>query len=298
MTKARVASEGNRRVVAAPSEQQAEFGASGTDSPMPPTVSAPRPRRTGRGLLRAIGRVAALGLVLGGTSAGAVLGTYHFAKTSPRFSVRQIDVQGLRRKSRDAIVELSQLGLDRNIFSVDTAQVEQRILRDPWIREVKVERRLPGTIQIDLVERDALALALHGDQLLLVTRTGETFKRYEASDPADLPVITGIELQGSAEEPGLERRRIATALEVLRHYERSSISRQYPAQEVHLTPGGEVSLTVGKSGIALHLGLGPWAKKLAMAERIFAKLRSQKGNVGMVFLDNRAHPERVVVRMK
>lgn len=298
MTKARAVPEGNRRVVAAPAESQLHPDAMGADSPMPPTVCVATRGRSRRGLLKAIGRVAALGLVLGGTSAAAVLGTYHFARTSPRFALRQIDVEGIRRKTREAIIEVAQLGLDRNIFSIETAHVEQKLLRDPWIKEVKVSRRLPGTIQIEVVEREALALALLGEQLLLVTRTGETFKRHESSDPADLPVVTGIELEGSAAEPTLERLRISTALEVLRHYERTSLSRVHPAQEVHLTPGGEVSLVVGKAGIALHLGLGPWAKKLAMAERVLSKLRSQKGNVAMVFLDNRAHPERVVVRMK
>lgn len=298
MTKARVVPEGNRRVVAAPAESQLNPEALGIDSPMPPTVSSATPRRSRRGLLKAIGRIAALGLVLGGVSASAVLGTYHFARTSPRFALRQIDVEGLRRKSREAVLEVAQLGLERNIFSIETVQVEQRILRDPWIKEAKVTRRLPGTIQIEVVEREALALAVLGEQLLLVTRTGETFKRYESSDPSDLPIITGVDLEGSATEPTLERRRISTALEVLRHYERTALSRVHPAQEVHLTPGGEVSLIVGKTGVALHLGSGPWAKKLAMAERVLTKLRSQKGNVAMVFLDNRAHPERVVVRMK
>jgi len=66
---------------------------------------------------------------------------------------------------------------------------------------------------------------------------------------------------------------------------------------VHLTPGGEVVLMVGQKGIALHLGVGPWDKKFAMAERIFAKLQAQRSTPSLVFLDNRAHPERVVVRV-
>lgn len=310
--------ERNRRVVDAPAEsaagdgparsrlsrEQADSASHPQDSPAPPMVRSPvqesdrhrtRPRRDG---IRAIGRVVVTGLLLGGVSAAAVLGTYRFAQTSPRFSVRQIDVDGLRRKTRETVLELSHLSLGKNIFSVETERVERAILVDPWIREVKVERRLPATIRIELVEREAGALAMLGDQMLVVTRTGDPFKKYESSDPADLPVITGVSVEEPGREPSLERRRIATALEVLRHYDRTALARLHPAQEVHLTPGGDIVLTVGKSGIALHLGAGPWAKKLAMAERVLGKLRGQKGTVGMVFLDNRAHPERVVVRMR
>jgi cell division protein FtsQ len=239
-----------------------------------------------------------MGLLLGGASAAAVLGISHFAQTSPRFSVQRIDVDGLRRKTREAILESSHLTPGKNIFAVDTAAAESAILTDPWIREVKVERRLPATIRVELSEREAGALAMLGEQMLVVTRAGEPFKKYEPSDPADLPVITGVSVDEPGREPSLERRRIAVALEVLRHYDRISLARIHPAQELHLTPGGEVVLTVGKAGIALHLGMGPWAKKLAMAERVLGKLRGQKGSVAMVFLDNRAHPERVVVRMR
>jgi cell division protein FtsQ len=239
-----------------------------------------------------------MGLVLGGASAAAVLGTYRFAQTSPRFAVKQIDVDGLRHKSRETVLELSPLRLGKNIFAVDTAAVEKAILVDPWIAEVKVERRLPATVLVQLVERDAGALASIGDQILVVTRVGEPFKRYEPGDPADLPIITGVSVDEPGREPALERRRIAIALEILRQYERTALGRLHVAQEVHLTPGGDAVLTVGKSGIALHLGSGPWAKKLAMAERVLGKLKGQQGSVAMVFLDNRAHPERVVVRMR
>jgi len=307
MTRKRANSDGNRRIVDAPegsARAHAPFEPTNPDSPVPPLVSSfvPEPAQHGsrsRGYgLKTLGRVVLLGLLMGGGSAAVVLGTYRFAQTSPRFSVRQIDVDGLRRKTRETVIELAQLNPGKNIFSVDTKAAERAILVDPWIREAKVERRLPATVRVELVEREAGALAMLGEQMLVVTRDGEPFKKYESTDPADLPIITGVSVDEPGREPSLERRRIALGLEVLRHYERTSLARLYPAQEVHLTPGGEVVLTVGKTGIALHLGAGPWAKKLAMAERVLGKLRGPKGNVGMVFLDNRAHPERVVVRMR
>jgi cell division protein FtsQ len=300
MTRKRAEPERNRRIVDAPTEAQGYA----EDSPAPPMVNSPNAtssslKRGSRGdAWVTIGRVIVTGLVLGGASAAAVLGTYRFAQTSPRFSVRQIDIDGLRRKTREEVLSLGHLNAGTNVFAVDTAAVERAILTEPWIREVRVERRLPATIRVELVEREAGALAMIGEQILVVTRTGEPFKRYEPTDPADLPVITGVSVDEPGQDPALERRRIATALEILRHYERTNLARAYAAEEVHLTPGGDAILTVGKSGVALHLGAGPWAKKLAMAERVMGKLRGQLGSVSMVFLDNRAHPERVVVRMR
>ena len=96
---------------------------------------------------------------------------------------------------------------------------------------------------------------------------------------------------------GLEKQRLLIALDVLSQYSQVKLARTYPPEEVHLTPGGEVVLTIGRKGTALYLGFGPWSKKLALAERIFAKLLAQRATPSLVFLDNRAHPERVVVRL-
>ena len=72
----------------------------------------------------------------------------------------------------------------------------------------------------------------------------------------------------------------------------------YPVEEVHLSPSGDFVLTVGKDGIALELGKRPFARKLAMAEEVLSGMRKKGKTPGVVFLDNQAHPERVVVRMK
>jgi cell division protein FtsQ len=48
----------------------------------------------------------------------------------------------------------------------------------------------------------------------------------------------------------------------------------------------------------LALGQPPYARKLAMASEVMGELRAKARTPGIVFLDNQAHPERVVVRMK
>ncbi|HEY5960719.1 MAG TPA: FtsQ-type POTRA domain-containing protein, partial [Polyangiaceae bacterium] len=247
MTKAAKNTATRTRVVDAPLEASDAV----QESPAPPLVTSPR-RVDDRGdnkrrgsTVKAVLHVVVVGLMLGGVSAGTVLGTYQFAKTSPRFALRQVDVNGIRHRSRDSIVSASQLSVGKNIFSIDTDAAERAILSDPWIREVKVERRLPATVRIELVEREAGALAMIGEQMLLVSRSGEPFKKYEPADPIDLPLITGIVVDASAKDPALDRRRINIALDVLRNYERTAMARVHVAQEVHLTPGGEVVLLMG-----------------------------------------------------
>lgn len=274
-----------------PTPKRRAWSASGKSNPPP----------EGPGLARATWSLMKLlvGVAVVVGAAGAVAwGAHRYALTSARFSIHAIEITGTKKKSDLDITKLLGVKVGDNIFAVDSAQLEQKLLLDPWIQQVKVSRTLPSTLRIELTEREAGAIANIGDRLYLVTKTGEPFKELEDGDPYDLMVVTGL----AADDLGRDRlgavERIATALEIGRHYERIGLSKTYPIQEIHLAPGGSATLTLGKVGITVHLGTGPWRKKLLMAERVMGRL-GQKGQVpGIVFADNEAHPERVVVRMR
>jgi len=124
------------------------------------------------------------------------------------------------------------------------------------------------------------------------------FKAWQAGDAGDLPVLTGVKLEDLAKDRPGSVARLATGLTVLEHYERLPVSRVQRAQEVNLAPDGAVVLVVGTRGVSLHLGQGPWPKKLLMVAEVLRQFERQKELPGVVFLDNELHPERVVVRMR
>ena len=55
---------------------------------------------------------------------------------------------------------------------------------------------------------------------------------------------------------------------------------------------------MGTDGLSLVFGRPPFRAKVAKADRILEELRFRKVKRAVMFLDNEAHPERVVVRMK
>ncbi len=291
--------------VAAPEENATVPGESPTPPPAAVKANAragraavARPKRSGPSLALSWLKLGS-GVVVAIAAALAVAwGVLRYTVSTPRFAVTKVELEGAERLSQAYVTRLMGLDLGTNIFKFDPEGAEKLLLADPWIRQVKITRRLPSTLRVELEERDAAAVASIGDRLYLVTRAGEPFKQLETKDPFDLPIVTGISPESLAKDRAREIERISGALEVLRQWEKVPAAQVYPAQEIHLTEGGDAVLTVGKSGMTLQLGRAPFRKKLLMGDRVIQRLARSGRVPGIVFLDNRAHPDRVVVRMR
>jgi len=240
---------------------------------------------------------AGLALVVG-TSLSVAYSVRHYALTSPRFSIQEVSLSGGTRISSDRARELSGITLGSNVFALDTALAERKLLESPWIAEARITRDLPRSLRVEIREREPAALAVFSERLYLVTAQGEPFKQLLPGDPADFPVITGVSVEGLSRDRAREIERVVQGLDVLEQYGRIPLSKAHPAQEVHLADSGGVVLTAGKEGITFELGREGFRRKLLIAEQVVAELRRKGRSPGIVFLDNQAHPERVVVRMK
>jgi len=108
------------------------------------------------------------------------------------FSAESIIVKGAKRISEEEILKQSSVKQKMNILSINLSKTRKRLLAHSWIAEAEVSRELPATIAIRIKEHEPLAVLDLGRKFLIDAR-GEIFKEKTASDPDDLPVITGLE---------------------------------------------------------------------------------------------------------
>jgi cell division protein FtsQ len=287
--------------IAAPVE---EFAVGESPPPAKASARSVRPEPPPAGPSGALSRlvlglklIAGLVIVVGASSAVAY-SLHRYALTTSRFGIRTVAIDGGKRLAHEQIRRAAGVEIGKNLLSFDTAQAEQRLLKDPWVSSARVTRELPGTLRVVLSEREAVAIAVLGDRPYLVTREGEPFKPVAGEDPSDLPVITGVGAADLARDRAAALERLKSGVDLLRQYERLSVARVHAAEEVALQASGHTVLTVGRAGIALELGRPPHARKLVMAAQVLGELGAKGRTPGIVFLDNEAHPERVVVRMR
>jgi hypothetical protein len=92
--------------------------------------------------------------------------------------------------------EQRRAGLDAgsSIFDVDIQEARRNLLLDPWIVRAFVEKKMPATVLVRLVERRPIAL-LSGDRALhLVGEDAAVIAPVRTADVPDLPVLTGFDL--------------------------------------------------------------------------------------------------------
>jgi cell division protein FtsQ len=287
-----------RRVIEAPKDPGAE-----DDSPLPGPASTtirppPMPASRGPGRLsRGLSLVGGVAVVLA-ASIGVAWGARRYIVSSPRFAVRTVVVDGAHRRTAQQIAATGGVAVGKNVFALDLQQAGALIANDPWVEKATVTRKLPSTVTIMVVEREASALVSVGGDLYLATREGDLFKKIGQEDPVDLPIITGISsAQVSSDRKGVIQM-VRRVLDVAEEAERTGIARRYPLQELHLEKDGSLVVTIGREAISVSLGQPPYRDKMEEASRILNELARRKANAAVIFLDNDAHPERVVVRMR
>jgi cell division protein FtsQ len=249
-----------------------------------------------RDIALAVLRTAAL-LALAGTVIGLGYAGYVYATTSPRFAIRRIEVRGNERVPEAELLRLSGLAEGQNFFLADRAGAEAAIAEHPWVRAVHVARDFPQGITLAVLERSPVAL-VHVENLYLVDREGEVFKRWAPGDPVDLPVVTGVPREVWAERPDEARAELLEALSALAAWKASPVSQRASAAEVHVDVADGLTLYAGANDLVVKLGHDGIAEKLERLERVLAEAQARGMSLSLVRLDNRARPGWIAVRPK
>jgi cell division protein FtsQ len=208
-----------------------------------------------------------------------------------------VEAEGSQRYNDVELLGLAGLSRGANLFAVDLSTAERKLAEDPWIESARVSRKLPDKLSITVEELSAAAAAVVDGTLYLVTREGRPIKPLESGDFGDYPVVTGVTGEQLGNDRKLAQERIAFGVTILEYYRRTGLSKAFPAQEVLMDLDGRIRLIVGTPPITLQLGRTDFRQKLLMAGRIVSSLRAKGETPGILFLDNEAHPKRVVVRM-
>ncbi len=109
------------------------------------------------------------------------------------FTVQEILVVGRRETSREDLLSAVKLSRGAPILSFDLKTAKKRVEALPWVREANIERMLPDTILLNLVERRPLALWQRKGRFTLIDQKGVVILEEGLDRYSDLLVVVGEE---------------------------------------------------------------------------------------------------------
>jgi cell division protein FtsQ len=263
------------------------------------------PRRKQQGLKERFGAISQKllpALLVVSIVAGVPLVSYQayvFAITSPSFALTEIDVRGAQHATRDDMLEVGRVATGVNIFDVEEERVAELIGEHPWIKSASVSTKLPGTLIIEVVEHEPVALVIDRGEYLFIDEQGSPFKALEASEMSDaifdeLPLISGLDRDALTTRPEA-RMRLMEAMSVWEMWHERGIQEIAPIAEVHLDEVLGLSLIVGAQGTEVRLGWGQWGERLDRFGVVYQDLLDRGVAVDYVLVDQDGEVNRVAV---
>jgi len=120
---------------------------------------------------------------------------------SPLFAVRIVEVHHAPLTSdeqapvtSDTITTVAAVPVGKaNLFDLELGPIEKRILSNPWIKDVQIQKRFPQTVSITPIFREPVAVVqTKGGALAYVDEDGKIFSQLNLELSHDLPLLTGV----------------------------------------------------------------------------------------------------------
>ena len=215
---------------------------------------------------------------------------------SDYFRTQSVEISGLSRLTREVIMVQAGLRPGDNLLAVNLHLVRKRLLSHPWIAQARVERVIPGTLNIEVKEHEALAVVDLGRKFLINTH-GRLFKEYEDEEALNLPLVTGIayadiSLGDDALSPALD-----TVLKVLRASRAPGSALAYSdIARVRFDAQMGILLTDRRRRLMVKLGFDHFKEKYSRLTELWPYLKNNQAWSGFKTIDLN-NPDRVVVQL-
>ena len=232
--------------------------------------------------------------VAGALGGGVWLGRWYVTHAR-HFALMAVRVSPTVHVSAESLVARAGVPLGVNLFSIDRDRVARAVSGEPWLARAHVRRELPATLVLDVVERQAACTVALG-ALYLAEADGNVFKRATPDEAAGLAVVTGIARDDYVSQPDHAREQLVQALRAIAGW-RARGDR--PALgEVHVDRIAGVTLYT-EAGVGVRVGVvdDTLPARLARYDAVASALQEGGEAARLVYVDNRARPDRVTVKL-
>jgi cell division protein FtsQ len=231
-----------------------------------------------------------LGLLL--TLVGLVVFA-NFWKSS--LKVTRVTLQGNRIVEANELFQLAQVKRGSLIYDVDLTAIQKNLLSQCYIKEATVERNLPSTIQLTVVERSPIALVNRTD-IVYLDEDGVILPHSISKALFDLPVLSGVKIGPTVTYGSVIRDANALqALRVLKAAKFVNSELYHLISEIQIRNDSDMVLYTAEGGVPVIFGEGNIADKLVRLDAFWNQVLQERGLHKLQYVDLR-YDDQIVAR--
>lgn len=110
------------------------------------------------------------------------------------FDIGEIEVVGNSTLASEEIIKLSELSNGNNIFKFQSKTVKSKVLRNPYILDVKIQRRIPNIVNLIVSERKAMFYVQYDESFYIVDSNAIVLEKRSSIEGMNLAKIEGVDL--------------------------------------------------------------------------------------------------------
>ena len=257
-----------------------------------------RPKKQGKkGLGGWVVRAGRVTLSVATVASLAFLGytVHRYFQASGQLNIGEVKIMGCMNVLESELLDLAKIDFKANLLNLDLQEVSRLLAQHPWVEKAKVRRDFSAkALIIEVQERIPRAWILL-DELYLMDRNGEVFKKAEPKEKMNLPILTGVTLQEWRQKDPRVMELLRQALDLLENLEGRKVFSLQDVSEVHVSKTKDLTIYTLQGGVPIRFGSGDYADKLNRLEKVLPDLRNKLKNVESLALN---YPKKVVVKMK
>lgn len=177
--------------------------------------------------LKKIRRKQQLRLTLFFVLTASVLAALIWLYRSDLFRIKKVEIVGNHHLSDAQIKKICAIKPGASLIRLPLSEIGNRLLKNPWIKDVEISRSFPNTLRIQMTERKAAALIPLQDGYAVVDREGLVLENLPNIDRAKLPLIRDLNVRKVKVGQKIQSKSFSNAISCLNHLEdklRSSLS--------------------------------------------------------------------------
>jgi len=225
-----------------------------------------------------------------------VITTYSW-KWRSTLTVQRFVIDGYRVLPVKQISSLMNVPLKSPMYDLNVYDVRERILQQPFVKSVCVNRIFPDAIHVQISERDPIAIINTG-QLRYIDQDGFLLPQIETAVKLDLPIISRIVgLENAQVGEIISNTELTEAIGLLQTAQKIDTAIYHSISEVNMNNGKDIILYSTEVGVPILVGREDYGKKLILFQTFWSNFVKSQNAEKLQYIDLR-FKEQVVVKWK